>query len=67
MDVVFSVGGGDLLDVNGSFYKNAKKMSACRLVQNLTSLPTSWVQVAYKFYTSTTYLHCRKIDNVDTL
>ena len=54
-------------DVNGSFYLNAEKFSVCRLVQNLTSLPTSCVQVAYKFHTSTTYRRCRKIDNVDTL
>ena len=67
MYVVFFVGGGELLDVNGSFYLNAEKFSVCRLVQNLTSLPTSCVQVAYKFHTSTTYRRCRKIDNVDTL
>ena len=45
-------------DVNGSFYLNAEKFSVCRLVQNLTSLPTSCVQVAYKFHTSTTYRRC---------
>jgi hypothetical protein len=65
--VVFLVGGGDLLDVNGSFYLNAKKISVCRLVQNLTSLLTSSVQAPYMFHTSTTNRRCQKIDNVSTL
>jgi len=46
MYVVFLVVGGELLDVNESFYLNAEKFSVCILVQNLTSLPTSCVQVA---------------------
>ena len=53
--------------VNGSFYLNTKKISLCRLVQNLTSLLTSSVQAPYMFHTSTTYRRCQKIDNVDTL
>ncbi len=53
--------------MNGSFYLNPKKISVCRLVQNLTSLPTSSVQVAYMFHKPNLYRCCRKIDNVDTL
>ena len=53
--------------VNGSFYLNPKKISVCRLVQSLTSLPTSSVQVLYMFHTPNLYWCCRKIDNVDTL
>ncbi len=46
------------LGVNGSFYLNAEKFSVCRLVQNLTSLPTSCVQVVYKFRAPNLYRHC---------
>jgi hypothetical protein len=56
--VVFLVGGGDLLDVNGSFYSNAKKISVSSLVQNFTSL-------AYKLLTSFIQVLC--IYNVITL
>ena len=38
--------------MNGSFYLNAKKISACRMVQNFTSLRASSVQVLCKFCAS---------------
>ena len=44
--------------VNGSFYLNAEKFSVSRLVQNLTSLPTSCIQIAYKLRTSSVHQTC---------
>ena len=50
--------------VNGSFFLLGKKATMCSLVQNLTSLRKSPMQVAYKFRTPNLY-QC--FDNVDTM